>query len=106
MADVPLTKGRKAIPHLPESEDQAFSMILALTSELAVMRERIDTLERLLERAAVLDAGAVDAFAPDADAAAARDTLRRRIIAKVMRPVRDAARQTAEARQNASGVEE
>ncbi len=95
--EAPLVKGRKAIPHLAESDDQAFAMIVALASELAMTRARLDTLERLLAKRGFLAPDAVEAFVPDAAAASERDALRRRIVAKIFRPVRDAARRAAEA---------
>ena len=89
---------RLAINGMSEGEDRLLSMVLALTSEMAVMRERIDTLERLLAQAGTLAGDAVETFHPDEVAAAARDAMRQRLIAKVMKPVRDAAaRDRAEA---------
>lgn len=105
MPEVPFTKGRKDIPQLSESEDQALGMILALLSEVSVMRARIDTLERLLGAQGMLASGAVDAYVPDHEAATARDGLRQRIIAKVMRPIRDAARRAVEDRRGRSSRE-
>lgn len=96
-AETPPVKGRKDIPHLAEADDQAFAMIVALASELAMARERLDTLERLLAAKEILAPDAVEAFAPDAAATSERDALRRRIVAKIFRPVRDAARRAAEA---------
>ncbi len=87
----PQTAGRRAMPGLDDGEDQTFGMIAALASELAMARERIDTLERLLAVKGTLDAGAVDAYVPDEDAAKVRGALRQRLIAKVFRPIREAA---------------
>ncbi|MFC0204595.1 hypothetical protein [Novosphingobium soli] len=97
MTDMPLTRGRRPIPGLAESEDQVLAMIAALASELAVARERIDTLERLLAERGVLEMQAVERYAPAVPAQAERDVLRRRIIAKVFQPLRDSARREAEA---------
>lgn len=102
MAEIPVTKGRKSIPHFTESEDQAYAMILALTSELAVTRERLDTLERILGEQNLLGQGAVDSFVPDQIAKVQRDGLRRRIIGKVLRPVAEATRRAADERQASS----
>jgi hypothetical protein len=92
----PLVKGRRPIPGLLDGEDQTLAMLSALGSELAVARERIDTLERLLVQRGVLEDNAVEGFEPDGAASAARDALRRRIIAKIFHPLREAARRTAE----------
>jgi len=82
---------RLPIPGMSEADDRLMGMVLALTSEMAVLRERIDTLERALAEAGALAEGAVEAFSPDAAAAAARDAMRQRLIAKIMKPVRDGA---------------
>ncbi|MBT0668900.1 hypothetical protein HT136_11030 [Novosphingobium profundi] len=87
----PQTAGRRAMPGLDDSEDQTFGMIAALASELAMARERIDTLERLLAAQGTLDADAVEAYVPDEEAAKARGALRQRMIGKVFRPIREAA---------------
>lgn len=100
MAEIPVMKGRKSIPNFTDSEDQVLAMILALTSELAVTRERLDTLERILGEQNLLDSSAIDSFVPDQTAVAQRDGLRRRIISKVMQPVNDAARRAADDKQN------
>ena len=52
--------------------EQNFSMTMSLMAELAVARERIDTLERVLVQKGVLDAEEVEHYVPDADAAAER----------------------------------
>lgn len=85
MADRPINR-RLAVPGQSVEEDCLLAMIAALASELAVTRERLDTLERLS-----VGAHAVEAFVPEGTAIAERDTLRRRIIARVFRPLRDAA---------------
>jgi hypothetical protein len=60
-------------------------MVLALTQELSVARDRIDTLERLLDRAGVLAARTVDEYLPTPEEAAARATLRAGMIRRVFR---------------------
>ena len=91
----PPYRRRTDIPGMRSQDDQMIAMITALTSEMAVLRERVDTLETLLGAQAVLTPGAIDAFVPgDADTAR-RDGLRRSLIAKVFRPLRDAAARAA-----------
>ena len=93
--DTPYT-GRTPIPGMDDETDRLVAMIAALTSELAVVRDRLDTLERVLEHQGGLPDGAMDTFTPDQAAADARDSRRRRLIAKVFRPLRDAAARAAE----------
>lgn len=82
---------RLDIPGQSPGEDRLLAMISSLAAELSVTRERLDTVERLLEAAGVLDRAAIDAYDAPAEAAAARDGLRRNLIARIFRPVRDAA---------------
>lgn len=82
---------RVAIPGQSEVEDRLLAMVAALASELAVTRERLDTVERLLGQKTILDASEIEAFVPSPSDAAQRDGIRRRIIDRVFRPARDAA---------------
>jgi len=71
-------------------------MVTALTGELAITRERLDTLERLVEKAGILARDDIETFEANADQAAQRHGFRRRLIAKVFRPLREAAERDAE----------
>lgn len=92
----PTTAGRREITGLSVIEDQALAMIAALASELAVARERIDTLERVLEENGVLDRTRIEDYRAEGEAAQQREGLRMRMIAKIFRPLRDAARRALE----------
>ena len=91
----PTYKRRTEIPGMRAEDDQAIAMITALTSELAVLHERVDTLEVLLASQGALDRQAIEAFQPSGDDTIRRDGLRRALIAKVFRPLRDAASRAA-----------
>ncbi|WP_343614635.1 hypothetical protein [Novosphingobium sp.] len=92
----PPTAGRREITGLSVIEDQALSMIAALASELAVARERIDTLERLLDANGTLPRAQIEAYRAEGEAAQQREGLRHNLIAKVFRPLRDASRRALE----------
>jgi hypothetical protein len=83
--------GRKPAGKRPYFLDPEVERVLAITmvvaQELAVARERIDTLERLLAERGVLPAGAVDAFTPTADEAAERARWTQEYLARVLRIV-------------------
>ena len=81
------------IPGRAARDEQTMAMILALTSELAILRTRLDTCERLLTAADILAPDAIETFTPNAAAEAEREGLRTRIIAKVMRPLGELAEQ-------------
>jgi hypothetical protein len=83
-----LATPRRAIPNEDPEIARLSAMVLALLGELTVTRERLDTLERLLASARVLQQADIEAYQPDPAATAERDRLRQRQIAKVMRPLR------------------
>ncbi len=81
--------GRKPAGKRPYFLDAQVERVLAITmvvvQELAVARERIDTLERLLTDAGVIPPGAVEAFKPTADQAAERGLWTQEYLARVLR---------------------
>lgn len=72
-------------------DEQLLAMIVGLTSEVTILRARLDAAERLLEASGALAAGAIDGFEPDASAEAQREGHRRAMLDKVFRPLREAA---------------
>jgi hypothetical protein len=66
-------------------KEKLLSMVLALTGELAVMRLRLDTVERLLEEKNVLSAEAVERFEPDRAAGQERGEWLREYVSRIMR---------------------
>jgi hypothetical protein len=78
---------RRAIPNEDPEVDRLSAMVMALLGELAITRERLDTVERLLEAANVLRQSDVEAYDPTGQASAEREQLRKRQIGKVLRPL-------------------
>jgi len=80
-----IAKGRRAEFHDDPAIDQLFAIATALTGEISVLFDRLDTVERLLTEARVLSAPAIEAYVPDESAAALRgerrDELLRRVFA-------------------------
>ena len=68
--------------------DKVLSITLALAGEVAVLRDRLDTLERLLEERRAVSQAEIDHFMPSAEIRAARDAWRDRFLDVVMRSVR------------------
>lgn len=85
---VRLATPRRPIPGEDPEVSRLSAMVLALLGELTITRERLDTVERLLESAAVLRRSDIEAFEPRGDAAVEREQLRKRQIGKVLRPLR------------------
>jgi hypothetical protein len=63
--------------------DQLLAMITALLGEVCVLRERLDTVERLAERQGLWSGSDVDRFEPDPAAEQARDELRSGALKRV-----------------------
>lgn len=68
----------------PDSE-RLMNILLVVIQELAVTRERMDTLERLLEKSGALSRADIDAFAPTKDEADARGAWMQEYLARVFR---------------------
>lgn len=64
--------------------DKLLAMTMALLGEVCVLRERLDAHERLAAARGLYDPAAVDAYVPDAAAAAERDAVRRRTMDRVL----------------------
>ena len=69
--------------------DRLYGVTLALVSELAVTRARLDTIERLLERRELLPNSSIEAFRPEAHEAEARARMHEQYLERVLRALRD-----------------
>lgn len=65
--------------------DRLLAIVLAMAGELAVTRERLDTVERLLAQRAVLEPEAIEQYRPDAEAARQRGQMQIEYIARLLR---------------------
>lgn len=78
-------KGRRPQFLGTKAEEHLMSMTMALMQELAVTRERVDTLERVLEQKGILSKPEINTFTPDAEAEVERQAAHHKLIASVMR---------------------
>jgi hypothetical protein len=65
--------------------DRLIAIVLAMAGELAVARERLDTVERLLARQGSLSRADIDGFRPAADEAAERGRWHLEYLARIFR---------------------
>ncbi len=65
--------------------DQMMTFMLELTTEVAVLRERIDTMERLLDSNGSVTRADIEAFQPSPAVAAERDAWREAYLKRVFR---------------------
>ena len=90
-------KGRRPQFFELEESERLMSILMAVVEELAVTRERLDTVERLLEAQGNLDRSAIEAFHPNAKQARERGLKHQEYLARVLRIVQ----QEREALENA-----
>lgn len=84
-------KGRRVVPGPDPRVDTLLGMVMALTSEVAVLRERLDAHERLNRQGQAATPESVDGFLPDEQAQRERSAARQRLLDKVCRPLLAAA---------------
>ncbi|HUD29601.1 MAG TPA: hypothetical protein VMQ93_12065 [Novosphingobium sp.] len=97
---------RRSIPGEAPEIARLTAMAVALLQELAITRERLDTVERMGEAAGWLDRAALDAYRAEGAAEAERNATRRRLIDVVMHPFKaDAERALEATRENADRAE-
>lgn len=80
-------KGRRPTFFDDSENDKLLAIVMALAGEVSVMRDRLDTVERLAERAGVLTQTAIEQHLPDAATTAAREAWRAAFVARLLRIV-------------------
>ena len=85
MTDLPRTaRGKRPAFDANPSVDRLVSIVLALVGEVSVLRDRLDTVEVLGERAGWLASGAVDGFVPDQPTRERREVAREAYLDRVL----------------------
>jgi hypothetical protein len=67
--------------------DRLLSIVMALVGEVSVLRERLDTVERLLEAKGALSRADLESYTPDAGAAFERGASTREYVARILRGI-------------------
>jgi len=80
-------KGKRPAYFEDPAIDRTLSIVMALASEVSVMRERMDTIERLLEAKGSLTRADIEAYTPDRVAGAERGLLTKAFVARILRGV-------------------
>ncbi|MEM1261266.1 MAG: hypothetical protein AAGH76_02590 [Pseudomonadota bacterium] len=63
--------------------DEAMSMIMVLASELSVLKDRLDTVERVFENKATITRADIEAYQPDEDVLASREAERQAFLKRL-----------------------
>jgi hypothetical protein len=80
-------KGKRPAYFEDPAIDRTLSIVMALVAEVSVMRERMDTIERLLETKGGLTRADIENYTPDRVAGKERGLLIKAYIARIMRGV-------------------
>ncbi len=80
-------KGKRPAYFEDPAIDRLMSITMALASEVSVMRERMDTIERLLHAKGTISRADIEAYEPDREAGTQRGLLTREFIQRIMRGV-------------------
>jgi hypothetical protein len=82
-------KARGKRPWFLEDKDseRVLTIVMALAQEVSVMRQRLDTVERLLETKEMITRADIEGFAPSKDEAAERGAWNQEFIARILRIV-------------------
>ena len=85
MTGLPRTaRGKRPAFHDDAANDRLIAIVLALTSEVSVLRDRLDTVEILGSRAGWLADGAVDGFVADPPTRERREAAREAYLDRVL----------------------
>ena len=83
-------KGRRPDYFDDFATDRLMSIVMALVAEVSVLRQRQDTVERLLDARGVIGRDDIERYEPDRETAYARGVETKAYIARVMRGVQQA----------------
>lgn len=78
-------KGKRPEFFVEPEDDRIFSILMALVGEVSVMRQRMDTIERLLENNGMISRDDIENYAPTRDEGDERGELIREYIFRIMR---------------------
>jgi hypothetical protein len=83
------SKGKRPAFFDDPAVDHLMTMILELSTELSVVYTRLDTLERVLEKAKLIDRANLEAFEPDPKVEAERTEWRALFLDRLFRTIRE-----------------
>ena len=83
-----VAKGKKPKYLDDGSIDNLMAMIMTLTQEISVLRDRIDTLERMLESKEIISTKEFDDFVPSDDLEMMRKDRRHELLERVLLPIK------------------
>ena len=82
-----VAKGKKPIYLDERSIDNLMAMIMTLTQEISVLRDRLDTIEKLLVSKKAITLEDIETFEPDDDLVEERRDRRQMLLKRVLLPI-------------------
>ena len=91
MTGLPTAKGGRPLFLETPVQDDLLAIVVALAQELAVVRERADTVERLLVQKGILDPEDIEKFRPDQGIDLMREQWRQDYLGRIFRAIKERA---------------
>ena len=91
MTGLPSAKGGRPLFLETPAQDDLLAIVVALAQELAVMRERADTVERLLVQKGILGPEDIEKYKPDQSIDLMREQWRQDYLGRIFRAVKERA---------------
>jgi hypothetical protein len=88
-------KGKRPRYFADPATDKLLNMVVNLMAELSVTRDRLDTVERLLESHSLVPTAEIETYRPAPAVESIRDQKRAKMIQRVLRPVERELAETA-----------
>jgi len=82
-------KGKRPVYFTHPEIDKLFAIVMALVGEVSVLRERLDTIERLVEAKGILSIEEIETYQPDEKTEQEREKWRAEYIARILRTITD-----------------
>ncbi|MCX8019050.1 MAG: hypothetical protein N2747_00985 [Chitinophagaceae bacterium] len=94
------SKGKRPYFFNSEETERVLNIAMAAAAEVAVIRERLDTIERLLESKGLLKQSEIEAYEPDDKAAEERQLWHARFAARLLRIIQQEIEAVAKPEEN------
>lgn len=82
-------KGKKPIYFENPESDKLLAMVLALTGEVSVLRERLDTVERLAQTKGLISVEEIENYQPNEQVEQEREQWRQAYLDRILRVVKE-----------------
>ena len=82
-------KGKKPVYFDDPQIDKLLAIVMALVGEVSVLRERLDTIERLMQTKGILSIEEIESYEADEQALQERDKWRAEYIARILRVIQE-----------------